>query len=571
MSFWTSLRDGVESAASIAGNYFVPGSSLITSHLTSQGSQDQLNSTLGRIAQVVSGAAGTYNLLDSAGKVIGTTDAAGASQAVSAGATDSAGVGAAGTATGTSGGLLGTLKSGLGAVSSGAGLLSAIGGVAGAVGGSKQSGTTTTTQQQTIDPRMAAYLYGDGTSANPGLLSQIAGSANQPRAAGSAAFGGASDQFIGANGGSMLAGQLGTANDLQHSAIAAPQGSAAYGTAARISGTPTMQAAASGNTTMAAPAQNKIDLSGAYSKMINGDSGANPYLTRALQSAVDQTNAAYAQNQTDLTNSLTRTVLPQIGANAVLAGQYGGSRQGIAEGNALSDYTKQLTNANLQLGLANSANTTGQQAAAYSSGQDRSLSALNSLSGQQYGAAATAAQLAQQNSLANAGFQQAANAQNAAQQQQTALANAGFSNQANLANAANSQQMNLANMQAKLGTNQLNSANQATGLGASSSLLGQANQYATTNDQYGINRNGQVASQLAPFTGLNSAMGISSPLYSNPIGNVIGGATAGLGLYNAYNQATNNAGSNALGNFASNNADVMKQTGLSASDLLGAF
>ena len=58
MSFWTELRDTIESAAVIAGNFFLPGSSLITSKLTSEGSQDQLSSTLGTIAQLGSGGAG---------------------------------------------------------------------------------------------------------------------------------------------------------------------------------------------------------------------------------------------------------------------------------------------------------------------------------------------------------------------------------------------------------------------------------------------------------------------------------------------------------------------------------
>jgi len=438
-----------------------------------------------------------------------------------------------------------------------AGAVTAIGMGASALlgGGSHQSGTTTTTQQQSIDPRMAAYLYGDGTSANPGLLSQISGTASQPRSAGSAAFGGAADQFIGANGGSSLAGQQAAADKLQNSNFSAPQAQAAWSP-----GAAPMKAGVASYVGMNSPSQNGLDLKGAYDNMINGNAGANPYLTKSLQSAVDQTNASYNQNLTDLTNTLTRSVLPQISSNAVLSGQYGGSRQGIAEGNALSDFTKQATNANLQLGLANSANTTGQQANAFNAGQDRSLSAMNTLSGQQYGAATTNAQLAQQVNLANAGFQQGANSQTSSQQQQTNLANAGFQ-----------QQTGLANQSAQMGANQLNSTNTAAGLGANAGLLGNAYNYANANDMYNINRNGQVASQLAPFTGLNSAMGTSSPMYTNPVGNAIGGAAAGLGLYNAYNQANNGAWANIMGNFASNNAGVMAQTGLSASDLLGAF
>lgn len=58
MSFWTSFRDSVESAASVAGNFFLPGSGLLTSHLTSKGSQNQLGSTLGQIALLGSGVGG---------------------------------------------------------------------------------------------------------------------------------------------------------------------------------------------------------------------------------------------------------------------------------------------------------------------------------------------------------------------------------------------------------------------------------------------------------------------------------------------------------------------------------
>lgn len=58
MSFWTDIRDTVESAAVVAGNYFLPGSGLVTSNLASSGSQDQLNSGLGRVAMLGSGVAG---------------------------------------------------------------------------------------------------------------------------------------------------------------------------------------------------------------------------------------------------------------------------------------------------------------------------------------------------------------------------------------------------------------------------------------------------------------------------------------------------------------------------------
>ena len=67
MSFWTSVRDAVQSVAVIAANTVLPGSSLITSNLVSQGSQDQLNSTLGQVAQIGSSLYGANNLLAGSG------------------------------------------------------------------------------------------------------------------------------------------------------------------------------------------------------------------------------------------------------------------------------------------------------------------------------------------------------------------------------------------------------------------------------------------------------------------------------------------------------------------------
>jgi hypothetical protein len=58
MSFWTDLRDTAESGAVLAGNYLLPGSSLVTSKLVSEGSQKQLGSTVGQLAQLGTGGAG---------------------------------------------------------------------------------------------------------------------------------------------------------------------------------------------------------------------------------------------------------------------------------------------------------------------------------------------------------------------------------------------------------------------------------------------------------------------------------------------------------------------------------
>lgn len=58
---WTEIRDSAEAAAVVAGNYYLPGSSMVTSKLVSDGAQEKLNSDLGRTAQVASGVSGGVN------------------------------------------------------------------------------------------------------------------------------------------------------------------------------------------------------------------------------------------------------------------------------------------------------------------------------------------------------------------------------------------------------------------------------------------------------------------------------------------------------------------------------
>lgn len=59
---WTGIRDTAETAAVLAGNTFVPGSSMLTQKLVSDGSQEQLNSTLGKVAQVGTSIAGVSSM-----------------------------------------------------------------------------------------------------------------------------------------------------------------------------------------------------------------------------------------------------------------------------------------------------------------------------------------------------------------------------------------------------------------------------------------------------------------------------------------------------------------------------
>lgn len=58
MSFWTDLRDTVESVGVAVGNYMLPGSALVTKNLVSEGAQNQLDSSLGQLALLGGGVAG---------------------------------------------------------------------------------------------------------------------------------------------------------------------------------------------------------------------------------------------------------------------------------------------------------------------------------------------------------------------------------------------------------------------------------------------------------------------------------------------------------------------------------
>lgn len=55
---WNGVRDSAEALASLAGNYYLPGSSVLTSHLVSKGAQNTLNSPVGQLGQLATGASG---------------------------------------------------------------------------------------------------------------------------------------------------------------------------------------------------------------------------------------------------------------------------------------------------------------------------------------------------------------------------------------------------------------------------------------------------------------------------------------------------------------------------------
>ena len=365
--------------------------------------------------------------------------------------------------------------------------------IGGALDGSNGNKTTNATSISTpyADPRIAGILFGQNGS--PGLLSQYQdylGKAQDPRLAG---FGNANSDLLGAYGSPATTNQLGAENSLIQGNGAPTAGPGAWAVGNMVN----------------APSQNNLNLSPAYSDMIYGAPGANPYLTGAIQKGIDQSNNAFANMQTNATTNLTRNILPSIRSDAVLSGQYGGSRQGIAEGNAIGDYGRAQQQAISQFGQNNTDSALATQAGAYNDDRNRALAAMSGLGAQQYGVA-----------------QQDAATKNAAE----------FGN----VNAVND--FAKLNQNSQLQTNALNQAGKVAGINAYGNTLGNMYGYGTNTDRYGINNAMQVNGLLSPYL-QNGGQSNTTPYFSN--GTAQNFALGGL-LGNAFKQwgVGSNGGSN---------------------------
>lgn len=384
----------------------------------------------------------------------------------------------------------------------GAAIGGGIGGlIGGGSGGSQQSGTQTVTNKQEMDPRISSMLFGgsNGNGPQTGLLDQYKGMLGTPQNEAMKAYGTGQQDFLASNAAGMTGDMHLTANNLMGGNVTAPGMQAYY----------SPQTGAAQASKVNAPSQNGIDLSGSYNGFIGGDRGGNTRLTSAIQGGIDQSTNQFRQMQGDATDNLMRNVLPSIRSNSVLSGQYGGSRQGIAEGNAIGDFTKQQGQAMTQFGQNNTNAAVGAQANAYETDSNRALAATQGLGAQQYGVAQQDSAQAQQAELANKSLYQNNNQFNAGLQQDAAHGN----------------------LAANLSTDQLNTQRQVQGIAANSGLLGTAAAAGQNQDSYALNQAGKVNSLLAPYLGQVPGSSTSSqPLYSNTAGNMLGGAAAGLSL-----------------------------------------
>jgi hypothetical protein len=191
--------------------------------------------------------------------------------------------------------------------------------------------------------------------------------------------------------------------------------------------------AATSNLAQARAAQGVLDPTGALSKAMSGKVD-NPAIQAMADASTRAQQRAYGDAVQDASDSLSRSVLPAIRSGAFQAGGYGGSRQGIAEGLAISDQQKNLNRNARDLGIASgdaTANLYGQE---YDAAQNRAAQTASDLNTQ-----------AGQNSQYNASNVQQANVQNASNDLQASLAN----QQSQLAQQGN--QLDLAKTNANLG------------------------------------------------------------------------------------------------------------------------
>jgi hypothetical protein len=454
----------------------------------------------------------------------------------------------------------------------------------------------TVTQQNQLDPRIAAMLFGSGqgtkklkagaiprtesidgttrqvyapedyeTVNDAGLLGRYQGMLDQPMSPTLQKLLGLSESSLGQNFASdqdkIRSGisQLMQGNQspqMQYAQSQIPQsmvgatGAPVATSSAALASMPQVMQAARGLSI----GQNNIDLSDPYNSFLSGELGNNPYLTGAIQKGINQSSAAFQNLQSDATRNMIESILPNIRGGAIASGQYGGSRQGISESKATNDFSTQIGRALSQVGQNNVDAAIAAQAGAYNQDQANRLNALNSLSGNQFQQLGQNTSNQQAANLANyqGGMQ---NAQfNAGNQNQMNLANAGARNQMNLANlgnmqqanqlnyqgglqnaqfnAGNMQQANQANLNAQMGTNQLNQAGLLSGMSGLSGLGSTNYNIANQLGDYNINRAQQVNNLLSPYLSANSSSTQSQPLYTNRGANILGGALQGIQIGN---------------------------------------
>lgn len=231
----------------------------------------------------------------------------------------------------------------------------------------------------------------------------------------------------------------------------------------------------------------------AYQSLLSGNV-TNPYLQNIAQ-----------DNYTMANRNLLENVMPNIGSGATAAGQYGGSRQGIAQGLAMSRMNQDVTAANNNM-FGN----------AYQQAQGNMLSAAGQLGGFGMSAETNNASNMLNNNQFNASLSSGISQNNA-----NRTLSADSTNAANTL-AANSQKLG----QMNAGVDWFNNANNMQNTAIKNSLdLGN---YGNT---YAMDSLKNYSGIVSPLGGLGGTGTQSTPYYNNPTNNLLGGAIAGSTIY----------------------------------------
>lgn len=235
-------------------------------------------------------------------------------------------------------------------------------------------------------------------------------------------------------------------------------------------------------------------------------------------------------------------VMPGIRSGAILAGGYGGSRQGVAEGLAAKGLLQSM--GDMSSNMYNNAFNTAQS--------------------NMYGTSNNMAGLGLSNAQGNAGRDLSAQTTNASNQLAQQQFNANMLQQANLFNAGNAFDQQKFNANLGLQNNTQGAANAAQMLGnrqAAANLLQSGIQMQDQNLQqqmgllqqpndYNWNNLNRYASIVQPGSGIGSQSTSSANQSVSPLSGLAGGAAMGAGLGSMMGAGAGLSGTAALGAFA---------------------
>jgi hypothetical protein len=226
-----------------------------------------------------------------------------------------------------------------------------------------------------------------------------------------------------------------------------------------------------------------VDPTNAMSNVLRGDPTNNPYLAKMNQANVNTAMRGY----NDAIQNVNQQVMPGINNDAFAAGQYGGSRQGIAQGLALQGMDR--------------------------SARDLGIAAMDS-GNQLYGSA----------------FQQAQNNQAQAANQMTnyGLQNGQFNASLGLQNQTQQMAQNAQNMGNATTGNELNNTAATRMFAGQDQTYGSQMASANLRQQQKQDMLNMRLNALSPGANLGGSTTSTTPYYDNTLGN-IGGLAAGAG------------------------------------------